>query len=541
MTNLNIGFLRLVSRLASAGLLLIMLVNLGFAQTVSEWDPIGGGTYMDASNWSPQNIPGDVCCDESALFDTPGTRSIELAAGANLTLDNITSTGGDQSLIVPAVSAPAAAISVDGTLSIDRSSLTFGSSSGSPVNLQVSGEVQLIDGAQLLIEAGSDLTATSTTIATGKFEHTELQFLPNSTGHLGNTSLGNNPPIDSPINGQETDAIISMQNNTHLRTGDFQVGTAEVPNRVSVVELFGGILEQDAEAVVTVGNSAGIGTAVMAITSNAVAQYGNLIEINASGRVLNSGGHAEFGGDLTIVGSSIGYRELLDASREFASDTTISVSAGGAAKFSGASVELVGEQTLAILDTSSTVDVDTNLVLSNDSTIQLTYETATVAEPMLTVSGVADLNGTLEVSLTVAAGTLVSGQTLPLITATGGFSGAFDSFIGPNQPGTSWQWETVGDTLLLRAIESAAADYNGDGTVDAADYTLWRDTLGSTTMLAADGDGNGTVDAADYQIWRSNFGSTSGSPLTVPEPAATCLLAAWVVMLCRRNRQCQPG
>ena len=38
-------------------------------------------------------------------------------------------------------------------------------------------------------------------------------------------------------------------------------------------------------------------------------------------------------------------------------------------------------------------------------------------------------------------------------------------------------------------------DYNGDGKVDAADYTVWRDTLGSTTDLRADGNGNGSIDA----------------------------------------------
>ena len=36
---------------------------------------------------------------------------------------------------------------------------------------------------------------------------------------------------------------------------------------------------------------------------------------------------------------------------------------------------------------------------------------------------------------------------------------------------------------------SLAGDYNGDGVVDAADYTVWRDTFGQTGAdLAADGD-----------------------------------------------------
>lgn len=50
-------------------------------------------------------------------------------------------------------------------------------------------------------------------------------------------------------------------------------------------------------------------------------------------------------------------------------------------------------------------------------------------------------------------------------------------------------------------------DYNGDGAVNAADYTVWRDTLGSTTNLAANGDdSNNVIDQADYSVWKANYG-----------------------------------
>lgn len=56
-----------------------------------------------------------------------------------------------------------------------------------------------------------------------------------------------------------------------------------------------------------------------------------------------------------------------------------------------------------------------------------------------------------------------------------------------------------------------AGDYNQNGTVDAADYTVWRDSLGTTGVTpysGADGDGNGSIEQADYAVWRSNFGRT---------------------------------
>ena len=59
-------------------------------------------------------------------------------------------------------------------------------------------------------------------------------------------------------------------------------------------------------------------------------------------------------------------------------------------------------------------------------------------------------------------------------------------------------------------------DYNGDAIVDAADYTVWRDTLGSTTDLRANGDDSGAsagkIDAADYAVWKNNFGNHAGGP-----------------------------
>ncbi len=57
-------------------------------------------------------------------------------------------------------------------------------------------------------------------------------------------------------------------------------------------------------------------------------------------------------------------------------------------------------------------------------------------------------------------------------------------------------------------------DYNHNGTVDAADYVVWRDTLGSTTDFRANGNNDGAsmdvIDQADYDTWRSAFGQGSG-------------------------------
>jgi hypothetical protein len=83
------------------------------------------------------------------------------------------------------------------------------------------------------------------------------------------------------------------------------------------------------------------------------------------------------------------------------------------------------------------------------------------------------------------------------------------------------------------AVVGLEGDYNGDGTVDAADYVVWRKTDGSPS---------------GYNTWRTNFDRTAGGggPLgsgagqaAVPEPSAWLLglLACVAPGIARRRNQ----
>jgi hypothetical protein len=84
-------------------------------------------------------------------------------------------------------------------------------------------------------------------------------------------------------------------------------------------------------------------------------------------------------------------------------------------------------------------------------------------------------------------------------------------------------------------------DYNNSGVIDAADYVVWRHTLGQTGEgLAADGNGNQAIDADDYAVWRSRFGISVGGKSAVdnsnvPEPATEMMLFAGVLLILGGN------
>jgi hypothetical protein len=94
----------------------------------------------------------------------------------------------------------------------------------------------------------------------------------------------------------------------------------------------------------------------------------------------------------------------------------------------------------------------------------------------------------------------------------------------------------------LDALTSPPAllgDYNVDGSVDAADYVVWRATMGQMGPgLPADGNRDLSVDGSDYEIWKANFDSVATASaearnqrFAVPEAATLSMIAVMVVPL----------
>ena len=104
---------------------------------------------------------------------------------------------------------------------------------------------------------------------------------------------------------------------------------------------------------------------------------------------------------------------------------------------------------------------------------------------------------------------------------------------------------TNADSLLRAAymtkqsLESLLGDYNDNGVIDAADYTVWRDALEAGSASLTNDPTPGAVDESDFTYWHAHFGESLGGGSgaaaghAVPEPTTLCgaLIAMFTIMV----------
>jgi len=110
-------------------------------------------------------------------------------------------------------------------------------------------------------------------------------------------------------------------------------------------------------------------------------------------------------------------------------------------------------------------------------------------------------------------------------------------------------YDGLGYALVTDVVQGLAGDFNGDLVVNAADYTVWRDSLGAAddSTIHDNGDDVPGVDLADYDVWKDHFGNTSngdggGASVSVPEPSTSflCLSATALVFFRCKKRIMNP-
>jgi hypothetical protein len=149
----------------------------------------------------------------------------------------------------------------------------------------------------------------------------------------------------------------------------------------------------------------------------------------------------------------------------------------------------------------------------------------------LVASGIAQVGGELRVMTGGFGPTL--GTTVQLISAAGGVLGTFADVVdGTGNLPAGTHWEAIYNANSVQVVLGLVlpGDFNNDGSVDAADYTVYRDNLGAAVTLPGDPT-PGNVTADDHAVWAANYGATAPAPsmafamaAAVPEPTTAVMV-----------------
>lgn len=327
----------------------------------------------------------------------------------------------------------------------------------------------------------SKSTATGTTLINGNVTASTGVTVNGGTLTLAgtNTYTGNNT-----VNG-----------GTLAVGADFNLGAIPGTPTANSIVLNSGALKTTASF--TLNSNRGITTNVNASTIN-----------NDPGTTLTYGGVISGVGGLTQTG---GGTLTLSGANTYAGNTTVTnghmVVSGATAKLGGGNVTVNGANAGTFLTISSGVAN----AISDFATLTLAGGgTATIAD-----QGYIELGA----GINEIVGTLLLGTAAQ---AYGTYGSTASSAMFKNN-------EYFSGTGIITV--TIPGDYNGNGTVDAADYVMWRDN-----PSAFGGD------PAGYNTWRANFGSSISAAggsvegtTSVPEPATLLLLISICSVLCVRR------
>jgi autotransporter-associated beta strand protein len=253
-----------------------------------------------------------------------------------------------------------------------------------------------------------------------------------------------------------------------------------------------------------------------------------------------------------------------------------SLSGGGTIQATGTTVKFFADNSLSPGDTVGTLTIDGNAQLSDEFSTQggvLTYELgnnpatiggtendliqvngslSTIGSPDMTVrviaaeglvstgqyrlishtGGAVDVSGMIAQFSDELGNPLTARQTLAVSSASGqvnlDVTGSAANLTWTGANGTAWDknttanWDDSGSEVFFdqdqvtfddSAVPSPSGDFNGDDTVDAADYVVWRKNETANNPLP--NDGGATDQAARFNLWRANFGETGATGPTV--------------------------
>jgi hypothetical protein len=405
--------------------------------------------------------------------------------------------------------------------------------SGSGALRRIFGDVPTFDQDQSFIVAGTTTIAPSARIRVegGAFSTGAVVFgnidseiiLSSGTFNLTNSDLelGTGMPFRGELQAGTTDINVTNGDVHTLADG--------------VLNTNGNLTAQGLDNAGQVGTIGGSMTFSSAATNQATGQ------INAINAELNFNGGLTNEGQLNVINTTINgaVNNGGGASVQVAGTATFNGDVSGGADFDGGGTTTFNAH-YAPGDNPDSIHFAGSVSFGSGATLEIEIGGlgAGTDFDQLVVTGDVMLDGSLDVTL-IAPFSLAPGQSFEIVDVAGTLSSTFSGLpqgaaVG-NFGGTDLRisyFAGDGNDVALLTVSGLAGDYNNNGVVDAADYTVWRDNLGAAAgTLLNDTDG-GEIDGDQYDTWVSNFGTSVAasavSSAAVPEPGGVflALLAA---------------
>jgi T5SS/PEP-CTERM-associated repeat protein len=502
------------------------VVALPTTHAQTTWQNAGTGDFLNPANWS-NGVPTVGTAGIIDQGTAQANSAVQLSFG-NLTLGN--ATGSNGSLVIDGSDLKPRQVEVGkfgtGTLTINSGYLD-GTGSGQSIFVGGRDDVGGSTGIGVMNVNGGYVKSDD-----------DIQFGRNGRGTLNFT--GGVMFANYTVIGKYGTGIWNQSGGVYSQiTGDFEIGDGGRPDQSGVpgpsegfMTFTGGVIQvADRFAM---GNR--VGSSDIRISGGALSITGGNIADNSlyvgrgtqwEGEPDNIGGtqRLRITGDDAIIAVAADLQ--FDPANVFQSATLVAEITG-----STHTPILVGRDAVignGILE----VELNGYTPQSGDSWtliragVDLT-ETVAAIDAMVVAEGPLDINGD---------GQFNSDDKLThvLPNSAGSVMGQFKSFVttaAPLASGLEWQLDySDASAVVLRVIGESGGltgDYNNDGMVNLADYTVWRDNLGASITLPGEAPGvtPGQVTAEDYTEWKNAFGNSSltggltSSPTTVPEPTS---------------------
>jgi autotransporter-associated beta strand protein len=282
---------------------------------------------------------------------------------------------------------------------------------------------------------------------------------------------------------------------------------------------------------------------------------GGAVTLGSGRLIVSSSADSHFGGTISGAGGSLvkqGAGTLtLGGANNYTGTTTVSA---GTLRVDGgidaASTVTVSGGTLAGTGTvAGLVTVNGGAHIAPGASIEsldvgsLTLAAGSILDFELNTVGGVDLSDLINVTntngLTVNCGILnltnagsMTGGTYTLIDYLGAISGSVSNIVlGVVSGGFNYSLvnNTLATSIDLLVSPQLLGDYNNDGQVNAADYTVWRNYVGQPAGTLLNDNTGVAIGSQQFALWKSNYGNVPGGGSVleseaVPEPAGLALV-----------------